>query len=148
MDGRAALVGGCQCGEVQYQSAKPAQGLTFCYCSVCRRLHGGPFAPWTNVAAQDLEWIKDDGLVELAISDVASRGFCRHCHSPVTMLYKAVPDEVGIAASSVDEYLSKCALPKVQRHIFVAEKPSWFDIADIGEQFEGLPDDMKSYAVR
>lgn len=132
---------------VQYQSAKAAQGLTFCYCSVCRRLHGGPFAPWTNVAAQDLEWVNYEGLVELAVSDLATRGFCRNCHSPVTMVYKAVPDEIGIAASSVDERRSKCALPKVQRHIFVAEKPSWFDIAGTEAQFEGLPDDMKHYAA-
>lgn len=145
MADKPAVVGGCQCGQVQYRSAHPAHGLTFCYCSICRRLHGGPFAPWTNIARTHLEWVKDDGLVTLSLSDVATRTFCRDCHSPITMVYKAVPEKIGISASSIDEGRSAGSLPNVKRHIFVAERPSWYVIMDSATQFERLPDDMKRY---
>lgn len=61
------------------------------------------------------------------------------------MVYHAVPDEVGVAMSCIDEIESDAALEKVRRHIFVRDKPTWYEILDSGEQFEGFSDDMKEY---
>lgn len=145
--GKPAIAGGCQCGQVQFRSTSQARGSTFCYCTDCRRLHGAPFAPWTNVLRDDLQWLKRDGLVEVSLSNMATRTFCKYCHAPITMVYHAVPDEVGVAMSCIDEIESDAPLEKVRRHIFVRDNPQWYEILDSGEQLEGFPDDMKAYIM-
>ena len=137
------VVGGCYCGQVRYQSTEPAFGLTFCYCTTCQLLHGAPFAAWTNVPKLGLTWIEDKGLVEASFSDLATRTFCSNCHAPITMAFHAVPDEIGIVAATISQEQSKKAVPALQRHIFVSEKPSWYRILDSLEQHQGFPDDMK-----
>ena len=61
------------------------------------------------------------------------------------MIYDATPDEVGIVAGSIDERLSTAAIPEVQQHIFVGEKPGWYKISDNAEQFLGPSNDIRAY---
>jgi hypothetical protein len=64
------------------------------------------------------------------------------------MTYNAAPDEVGIVAASIDEGKSSGAIPHVERHIYVSQRPSWYKISDTAVQHEGLPDDMKDYVKK
>ncbi|EEP80897.1 predicted protein [Uncinocarpus reesii 1704] len=144
-DNPPALVGRCHCGSVQYQTTHAPYGLTYCYCSTCRALHGAPFAAFTNVRDTHLRWTRRDTLVEKRFSAHATRTFCSECFAPLTMVYDREPGEVGIVAASVDEKGSRCRVPEVKRHIFVGEKVGWCAIGDRGERFEGLPGDMIGY---
>lgn len=139
---RLPVVGSCYCGKVQFRSTERPHGMTFCYCRTCRLLHGGPFAPWTNVSRQSLQWIGKDNLAEMRFSSCAMRTFCLGCHCPVTMTYDADPDDVGIVASIIDEANSSACIPKVEQHIFTKECPSWYKIAARGAQYEGMPERM------
>lgn len=136
------VVGSCYCGKVQFRSTEEPRGMTFCYCRTCRLLHGAPFAPWTNVGRQSLQWIGKDNLTEVRISSCAMRTFCLGCHCPVTMTYDAEPDDVGIVASIIDEANSSASIPQVEQHIFTKERPTWYNIAERGAQCEGMPERM------
>lgn len=132
-----AVIGGCYCGQVRYQSKEPAHGMALCYCSTCRSLHGAPFAPFTHLSRQHLQWTQTEGLLSLAFSDVAVRSFCRSCCAPVAMVYNAEPDEIALVATSIDEELSAAKVPEVECHIYVGEKPGWFRILDDKPQMDG-----------
>ena len=62
------------------------------------------------------------------LSKAATRTFCGSCNSPLTMVYNAVPDEVGLVATTIDEKLSTAPVPRVEQHIYVKQKPGWYDI--------------------
>jgi hypothetical protein len=150
---KPAVQGSCHCGKIKYQSSKPSYHMTYCYCTTCRSLHGAPFAPFVDVRREDLEWFErslsssttttreGDGewknlghsdetpaITKLRLSKAATRTFCASCHSPLTMVYNAVPDEVGLVATTIDEKLSAAPVPKVEQHIYLAQKPGWYDI--------------------
>ncbi|EED14867.1 conserved hypothetical protein [Talaromyces stipitatus ATCC 10500] len=146
---KPAVTGTCHCGKIKYKNSKPSYRMTYCYCSTCRPLHGAPFAAFTNVNREDLEWFKrlpsseggeyteldhTKGVIkELRLSKAATRTFCADCRSPLTMVYHAVPDEIGLVAATIDEGLSSAPVPKVEQHIFVGQKPSWYGIQDDGK---------------
>jgi hypothetical protein len=125
---KSTVVGGCYCGKIRYQTTGPIYGLTFCYCLMCQLVHGGPFAPFTNVKREHLQWIRADDLVELKLSEHATRMVCGSCHAPITMVYHVKPDEIGLVAVTVNEEESSMAVPEVQRHIFVRRKPRWYPL--------------------
>jgi hypothetical protein len=53
----------------------------------------------------------------------------------MTMKYHHQPEELGIAAGTVDK--SAKPLPRPKDHIFVEEKASWFELPDDGlERFD------------
>jgi hypothetical protein len=70
-------------------------------------------------------------------SELAERGFCSKCGSTLSMQYYCQNDRLTVAASSIDE--SKVPLPQVSQHIFVKEKPLWYEIPEDGvERFDGM----------
>ncbi|KAL4865764.1 hypothetical protein BDV12DRAFT_174052 [Aspergillus spectabilis] len=139
------IIGGCYCGKTRYQTTGPIYGLTFCYCLMCQLVHGGPFAPFTNVKKEHFQWIRNEDLVEMKLSEIATRTVCGACHSPITMEYHARPEELGIVAVTVDESRSSMRIPEVEGHIFVKRKPAWFTIGDGAKQEMGIPERMKGY---
>ncbi|KAL3457257.1 Mss4-like protein [Aspergillus heterothallicus] len=145
MPAKPPIVGGCYCGKIRYQTTGPIYGLTFCYCLMCQLVHGGPFAPFTNVNREHLEWLSKDGLVELSLSEYATRTVCGSCHAPITMVYHAKPDEIGLVAVTIKEEESTMEVPQVEGHIFVRRKPKWFTIGDSAPQDMGIPERMKHY---
>lgn len=57
------------------------------------------------------------------------------------MWYEVKPDELGIAAGSIDESSVKGVLPKVDHHIFVKERAGWCKhwVEDGLPKYEGFP---------
>lgn len=73
--------GGCQCGAVRYRlAAGPAKSVV-CHCRMCQRATGGAFAPLMEVPSDRIAW--DGSPAEWASSDVATRGFCAACGTPL-----------------------------------------------------------------
>lgn len=139
-----AIAGGCYCGNVRYKSTEPVYGMTSCYCSICRSVHGAPFATFTNLKRKDLQWTRKEALLSIAFSNAATRTVCRTCSAPITMVYNATPDEVGIVAASIDEELSTAPIPAVECHIYVDQKPDWYKILDDAPQHPGPTPDIQS----
>ncbi|KAL2831611.1 Mss4-like protein [Aspergillus pseudoustus] len=145
MSSKPPIVGGCYCGKIRYQTTGPIYGLTYCYCLMCQLVHGGPFAPFTNVKREYLHWLSKDGLIELNLSKYATRTVCGSCHAPISMVYHAKNDEVGLVAVTINEEESAMQVPEIEGHIFVRRKPRWFTIGDTAPQEMGIPESMKHY---
>ena len=71
--------GGCQCGRIRFRVTRPLGRASICHCRMCQRATGNVFAPL--VYAEDVEF--DGEPARFASSDIANRGFCRDCGTPL-----------------------------------------------------------------
>ena len=116
--------GRCECGAVAFEVPKLRLEVTFCHCGQCRRTSGHQWAatraPWNS-----LRFENDAELRWYASSDTAKRGFCGLCGS--SLFYRMNgEDGVGIAAGCIAQPNDL----KPGKHIFVADKATYYDIAD------------------
>lgn len=120
--------GSCLCGAVTYTVEGPLRPVVACHCSQCRKQTGHFYAA-TSCAADDLD-VADEGemLSWYRASDGAGRGFCSHCGSALFWKRDGSPN-VSILAGSLDDEGGV----RLDRHIFVADKGDYYEIAD------GLP---------
>ena len=133
-NGEKRAGGGCLCGAVRYEIKGPLRDVINCHCSMCQRFLGG-FGPHSKVLKENIIVTKTDGLTWYKTSDIARRGFCRECGSGLFWEPFNI-DSTGIVAGSLD-----CPTGlKTLGHIFVAEKPDYYDITDGLPEFEGSSD--------
>ncbi len=123
--------GGCYCGAVRYEIRGPLRGVVDCHCSQCTRLNGH-FGAHSKARKSDLAITRDAGLAWFDITDVARRGFCRRCGSPLFWENRR-QDAMGIVAGSLD---APTGLRTIG-HIFVADKADFYEIADDAPRFAG-----------
>jgi len=124
------IKGHCECGQVAFEVAAVRPEVTFCHCSQCRRLSGHHWAA-THAPFSAVTFTQDAGLRWYASSDWADRGFCGTCGSSLFYRMKG-KDDLGIAASCVDA----SAGLKPGKHIFVADKGAYYEIAGDAPQID------------
>jgi hypothetical protein len=116
--------GGCLCGAVRYEVRGALRPIIMCHCTQCRRMTGHVMAA-TAARHADFRVVTDGGLKWFAASQEAQRGFCAHCGS--TLFWQGVGrDYLSIAAGTLDDSSGL----EVAGHIFVADKGSYYEIAD------------------
>jgi hypothetical protein len=121
--------GGCLCGAVRYEVRGALRPIIMCHCTQCRRMTGH-FMAATAARHADFRVVTDGGLKWFAASQEAQRGFCAHCGS--TLFWQGVGrDYLSIAAGTLDDSSGL----EVAGHIFVADKGSYYEIADGTPQF-------------
>ncbi|MDP3338700.1 GFA family protein [Frigidibacter sp.] len=76
-----AAMGGCQCGTVRYRIAAGPTRASVCHCRMCQRQVGGPYAAFLKLAASQVTWLSEPAW--FASSDIAERGFCQACGTPL-----------------------------------------------------------------
>jgi hypothetical protein len=89
IDAAAGLTGGCQCGAVRYRLAGEPTGANICHCRMCQKAGG--------------EFVLTRGVIStFASSDIAERGFCAECGTPLT--YRGLGSErVSVTLGSLDD---------------------------------------------
>jgi len=132
VDSEAAIHhGACLCGAVRYRVAGPLAPVVACHCTMCRR-QTGHFLASTNVAETDLA-LEGVGHVRwYAASEIAERGFCGTCGS-VLFWRRPGSGRIAIAMGGFDKPTGTA----IDRHIFVADKGDYYEIADGIQQFPG-----------
>ncbi|MHA1566500.1 MAG: GFA family protein [Alphaproteobacteria bacterium] len=126
--------GGCLCGAVRYEVRGPLRDVVNCHCSMCQRLHGA-FGAHSKAKKTCIDIIADGGLAWYATSNRARRGLCRICGS--NLFWEPVDqDATGIVAGTLDQPTGLRTLG----HIFAAESPDFYDIADDLPQYDGSSD--------
>ena len=128
------IKGSCCCGAVKFELVAEPSMLGTCHCSRCRNLGASAIV---FVKKQDLVWVQGKEHVALYQPSPPykyGRCFCRNCG---TSLGEILSDENSfpIAANALDTEFSV----KNTFHEFVSEKPSWYEICDDAEQFDGHP---------
>ncbi len=115
--------GGCLCGGVRYQVRGELRGVIACHCSQCRRTSGHHSA--MTSAPDERLCVTAETLVWYRSSASAERGFCRVCGSNLFWRPHA-QNRTSIAAGTLDAPTGIA----IERHIFVAEKSDYYEIAD------------------
>ncbi|WP_418318905.1 GFA family protein [Piscinibacter sakaiensis] len=119
--------GSCLCRSIRFTVSGELEAPFACHCSQCRKQSGHFFAS-TNVRRDRLQITGEEHLAWFQSSPKVRRGFCSKCGS---WLFWDPPAKewTSIAMRAFDKPTST----RLQRHIFVADKGDYYDIAD------GLP---------
>ena len=122
--------GGCLCGAVKFKVEGPMREVIACHCGQCRKTTGNFFTA-TNSHVDAVNISEDRGLAWYKSSDVAERGFCKSCGS--NLFWRPFGrDYISITAGSLDGDTGL----HIKEHIYVADKPVWYDITDGKPQFQ------------
>ena len=92
--------GGCQCGAVRYALYAEPSDPHICHCRMCQKAFGSFFAPLTGVPQEDFALTRG-ALSIFRSSDLAERGFCSACGTPLTFHYVDKP-RIAVSIGSLD----------------------------------------------
>lgn len=106
---RSRLTGGCQCGAVRYELTEPPLRACICHCRMCQKASGQPFMAFATVRQEHLNWTRGAPGV-FKSSNVAQRGFCKDCGTPLTFKFEG--EEINVTTGSLDD--PTAAPPTVQ----------------------------------
>ncbi|MBY0304839.1 MAG: GFA family protein [Sphingomonas sp.] len=119
--------GSCLCGAVRFTVTEPLTNIAACHCGQCRKQSGHYWAA-AEMARESLSMINDATLRWYQSSEKARRGFCATCGS--FLFWEPIDsDRIDVAMGAIEGPTAT----RLDRHIFVAEKGDYYDIAD------GLP---------
>jgi hypothetical protein len=99
LDNKPTYSGGCQCGAVRFRVEGPLGDASVCHCRMCQKAFGAFYAPLVSVREAKLSWTRGEPK-RFQSSNVARRGFCAECGTPLT--YEA-PDGIALAIGAFDE---------------------------------------------
>lgn len=117
--------GSCLCGAVQYTLTGDLRNSVACHCQQCRKT-SGHYVSATQVGPDQLEITQDASLVWYQSSPGAHRGFCSTCGS--SLFWRHVDDKGAVSVMSGT--LDGPTGITTEKHIFVADKGDYYDIAD------------------
>lgn len=114
--------GSCLCGAVTYELKGALRDSVACHCTQCRKTSGHYWSA-TQVANEQFQITKDDGLVWFRSSETAERGFCARCGSS---LFWRLDGEghTSIGSGTLDGPSGITT----QKHIFTEDKGDYYEI--------------------
>ena len=77
------LTGGCQCGALRYEWLEKPTHSSVCYCRMCQKASGAPFASFADIEKDDFAWTRGKPA-SFRSSSIAERDFCADCGTPLS----------------------------------------------------------------
>jgi hypothetical protein len=121
--------GGCLCGAVRYEIHGPLRDVVLCHCRDCR-IYGS--LATVGVARSRLHFLSSTTLQSFESSLRARRWFCSRCGTGIYWDPHG-EDFVAVWAGTIDQPTHL----KVAAHIYVAQKPDYYEIIDGLPRFRG-----------
>lgn len=118
---RKSLTGGCQCGAVRYEWRGELDYSSVCYCRMCQKASGQPFMGMAGGKRGNLRWTRGAPSI-FKSSNMAERGFCKDCGTPLTYAFEGTGD-ISVTINSLDD--PEAAPPT--RQFGVEGKVSWMN---------------------
>jgi hypothetical protein len=106
MEVPASFSGGCACGAVRYHCSASPVAMIKCHCRDCQRAGGAAYAPTVVIRTADFRLLRGEPRyheITAVSGNLARRGFCDKCGSPLFASSSARPDVMGIRAGSLDD---------------------------------------------
>ncbi|KUJ16111.1 uncharacterized protein LY89DRAFT_74967 [Mollisia scopiformis] len=136
------LRGSCLCGMIHLESKMLPESITICHCLECRKASSNPFLTFGLFHNDFIQWYmaqphgsrKDlhgdlsKGIKLTYYSDIATRGWCPRCGTPLFMKYHCRPDGTSITMGLVDDEHIVGSMPPVKEHIFLGDKAVWWNV--------------------
>ena len=123
IDAAAGLAGGCQCGAVRYRLIAEPTGVSICHCRMRQKASGGPFMASGGVRVSEFV-VTSGAITTFSSSDIAERGFCARCGTPLTYQGSG-SDRVSVTLGSLDD--AGAVEPRTQ--LGVESKVRWLDLS-------------------
>lgn len=98
---KLTLYGGCQCGAVRYVALVEDDEAYYCHCRMCQKAFGNLFGAFFGVP-RDFVWWEGEEPAYFRSSNIARRGFCRECGTPLTFEYLGA-EKIDLTVGSLDE---------------------------------------------
>jgi hypothetical protein len=98
---KPVATGGCQCGAVRYAFYAPLENAHVCHCRMCQRASGGVFAALAGGKPENFAWTHGTPAF-FASSNLAQRGFCEKCGTPLSFKYDAPAARMYTTIGSLD----------------------------------------------
>ena len=102
-----------------------------CHCTQCRKTSGHYWSA-TQVAPDQFTLTRDATLAWFQSSPQAKRGFCNTCGASIFWMHDGDNGAISIASGMIDGTTGL----KTDKHIYVADKGDYYDIADGKPQLE------------
>lgn len=115
------LTGGCQCGALRYEWLEKPGFSSVCYCRMCQKASGQPFMGLAGAKPEHLRWTRGT-LSVFKSSNMAERGFCKDCGTPLTYMFEGTGN-ISVTINSLDD---PEAVPPTRQY-GVESKVSWVD---------------------
>ena len=116
MNGRKAVAtGGCQCGAVRYAFYAPLENSHVCHCRMCQRATGGVFAALAGGSPDNFAWTQGTPKF-FASSNLAQRGFCEKCGTPLSFQYHAAGARIYTTIEVIHRVRGRGVDPKAVAH--------------------------------
>ena len=133
-------MGGCQCGAVRYALYVAPQQAHACHCRMCQRAVGGAFALLAGAPKAEFAWTKGAPAM-FASSNLAQRGFCRACGTPLSFTYNLDTARQYVTIGSLDDPEQA----PIIRQFGIESRLSWVRFCE-GVPEEATGDDPKAAA--
>ena len=121
------MVGGCLCGAIRYSAGERLSGGMVCHCRMCQRASGSAFS-YNAIYVLDSLVITQGEPSWFTSSEIAERGFCAQCGSPLFMRY-SVSEWRGWIAVAVASHDRPEEIP-AERHFGIESEMSWLHDSD------------------
>ena len=97
--GPTGVTGGCQCGAVRYSLDVVPIHTHVCHCRMCQKAGGAPFMAFVLTSS----FVITRGALSIfKSSDIAERGFCAACGTPLT--YRSLAGNlIAVTLGSLDD---------------------------------------------
>ena len=95
------LTGGCQCGAVRYVLTSAPRSAAPCHCRMCQKASGGPFMVFAGVPKKYFALTRGEPTI-FESSEIAERGFCTRCGTPLTYRLKT-SERISVTVGSLDD---------------------------------------------
>ena len=102
----APFTGGCACGAIRYECSTEPLMVVNCHCRDCQRSSGAAFSAGVVVPANSLTLRKGEPKyyrVTAESGNIAQRGFCNDCGSPLFAGNSNNAHVVAIKVGSIDD---------------------------------------------
>jgi len=125
-----SYTGSCSCGAIRYRVYGPPVMVEYCHCDDCRKSSGSAVSALAGFRRGGFEILDGLPTYHNATPEV-KRSFCGTCGSPLFYENQEYPEDIYINLGSFDELEE---LPP-DRHVWVSERISWYQIRDNLSQF-------------
>lgn len=122
----------CICGSIEFSFDTELSDVSFCHCSICRRITGSAFGAYFEVPNARLSISdKQSLLAEYGVTPRLTKSFCRRCGSNLFSRHADFPGftYVSLGALADDKDI------RPEYHEYVSSKASWHEIGDSLPQF-------------
>ncbi len=119
------VTGGCLCGAIRYESTQAPELVGFCHCRMCQKASGGLFLVFADFEGDAFKFTRGEPRYYRS-SEIATRGFCPECGTPIAFLYDGdTGPAVGVGTLDHPE-----DWPPTWEHSGIESKVPWYEICD------------------